>query len=44
MENAFKNAGFSNIKSKTFYNGEKKYQEKIIPYSLFYTIGEKQGK
>ena len=44
MENAFKNAGFSNIKSETFFNGEKKNQKKIIPYSLFYTIGEKQEK
>lgn len=42
MENAFRNSGFSNIKSETFFNGQKKYENKIIPYSLFYTIGEKQ--
>lgn len=41
MEKAFKNAGFSNIKSETFFNGQKVYQEKIIPYSMFYTIGKK---
>ena len=41
MEKALKNAGFSNIKSETFFNGQKVYQEKIIPYSMFYTIGKK---
>ena len=41
MEKAFKNANFSNIKSETFFNGQKIYQEIIIPYSMFYTIGQK---
>lgn len=41
MEKAFKNANFSNIKSETFFNGQKIYQERIIPYSMFYTIGKK---
>lgn len=41
MEVVFKNIGFSNIKSETFFHGEKKYEEKIIPYSLFYMIGKK---
>ncbi len=41
MENSFKHAGFSNIKSETFFNGKKIYQEKIIPYSMFYTVGKK---
>lgn len=41
MEKAFRNAGFSNIKSETFFNGQKVYQEKFIPYSMFYTIGKK---
>ena len=41
MENAFKHAGFSSIKSETFFNGKKIYQEKIIPYSMFYTVGKK---
>jgi len=41
MEKAFKNANFSNIKSETFFNGQKVYQERIIPYSMFYTIGKK---
>lgn len=40
--NDFRNSSFSNIKSETFFNGQKKYENKIIPYSLFYTIGEKQ--
>ncbi len=40
MEAVFKNIGFSNIKSETFFHGEKKYEEKIIPYSLFYMIGK----
>ncbi len=42
IENIFKSAGFSSIKSDTFYNGEKIYKEKIIPYSLFYTVGYKK--
>lgn len=42
MENIFKSVGLSNIKSDTFYNGEKIYKEKIIPYSLFYTVGYKK--
>lgn len=41
MEDILKNVGFSNIKSETFYNGLKKYEDKEIPYSLFYTVGEK---
>jgi len=41
MENAFKKAGFSNIKSETFFSGKKTYQDKIIPYSMFYTIAHK---
>jgi len=41
IENAFKNAGFLNIKSETFFSGKKTYQDKIIPYSMFYTIGKK---
>jgi ubiquinone/menaquinone biosynthesis C-methylase UbiE len=41
MEKAFKEAGFEDIESKTFFNGEKIYKENIIPYSLFYTIGKK---
>lgn len=41
MENIFESVGFSNIKSETFYNGEKIYKEKAIPYSLFYTVGYK---
>lgn len=42
MENIFESVGFSNIKSETFYNGEKIYKEKTIPYSLFYTVGYKK--
>ena len=42
MENIFESVGFSNIKSDTFYNGEKIYKEKTIPYSLFYTVGYKK--
>lgn len=42
MENIFESVGFSNIKSYTFYNGEKIYKEKTIPYSLFYTVGYKK--
>lgn len=42
MENLFQNVGFSSIKSDTFYNGEKIYKEKSIPYSLFYTVGYKK--
>ena len=42
IKNIFKSAGFSSIKSDTFYNGEKIYKEKIIPYSLFYTVGLKK--
>lgn len=42
MENIFESVGLSNIKSDTFYNGEKIYKEKIIPYSLFYTVGYKK--
>ena len=41
MENIFESVGFSNIKSDTFYNGEKIYKERAIPYSLFYTVGYK---
>lgn len=41
MENLLEDAGFSNIKSETFFKGEKVYKEKLIPYSLFYTIGRK---
>lgn len=42
MENIFESVGFSNIESDTFYNGEKIYKEKTIPYSLFYTAGIKK--
>ena len=42
MENIFESVGFSNIKSDTFYSGEKIYKEKNIPYSLFYTVGYKK--
>lgn len=42
MENIFESVGFSNIESDTFYNGEKIYKEKTIPYSLFYTVGIKK--
>lgn len=42
MENIFESVGFSNIDSDTFYNGEKIYKEKTIPYSLFYTVGYKK--
>lgn len=41
MEQAFTNAGFSDIKSETFFYGKKTYKEKVIPYSMFYTIGKK---
>lgn len=41
MEQALANAGFSNIKSETFFYGKKTYKEKVIPYSMFYTIGKK---
>lgn len=40
MENALRNAGFLNVKSETFFNGNKVYKEKVIPYSLFYAIGQ----
>lgn len=42
IENIFESVGFSSIKSDTFYNGEKIYKEKNIPYSLFYTVGYKK--
>lgn len=42
MESIFESVGFSSIKSDTFYNGEKIYKEKNIPYSLFYTVGYKK--
>lgn len=42
IESIFESVGFSNIKSDTFYNGEKIYKEKTIPYSLFYTVGYKK--
>ena len=42
IENIFESVGFSNIESDTFYNGEKIYKEKTIPYSLFYTAGIKK--
>ena len=41
MESVLKNTGFSNVKSETFFYGEKIYKEKTIPYSLFYSIGKK---
>lgn len=41
MQEILKNSGFSNIKSETFFHGEKTYQEKRIPYSLFFAIGNK---
>ena len=43
LENALKISGFSNIKSETFYYSQIKYDEKIVPYSLFYTIGKKEN-
>ncbi len=41
MQEILKNSGFSNIKSETFFHGEKTYQEKRILYSLFFAIGNK---
>lgn len=41
IENALRKVGFSNLKSETFFYGERTYDEKRIPYSVFYTIGEK---
>ena len=42
MQEILKNSGFSNIISATFFHGEKTYQEKRIPYSLFFAIGNKK--
>lgn len=42
IESIFESVGFLNIKSDTFYNGQKTYKEKTIPYSLFYTVGYKK--
>lgn len=42
IESIFESVGFLNIKSDTFYNGQKIYKEKTIPYSLFYTVGYKK--
>lgn len=42
MEKVFKNIGFSNVKTETFFYGQKKYKERNIPYSMFYTIGKKE--
>lgn len=42
IEVIFESAGFSSIKLDTFYNGEKIYKEKKIPYSLFYAVGYKK--
>ncbi len=41
MNNALEKAGFKEICSETFFHGEKKYQENIIPYSMFYSMGRK---
>lgn len=41
IENALKDTGFYDIKSETFYYDKKVYQDKIIPYSMFYTVGKK---
>ena len=41
MESTFKNAGFNNINSKTFFQDKKIYKDIVIPYSMFYTIGKK---
>ncbi len=41
METFFNNAGFYDIKSESFFYDKKVYQDKIIPYSVFYTIGKK---
>lgn len=41
MKNVLKNSGFSNIKVKTFYYSQKKYNNMNIPYSMFYAIGKK---
>ena len=41
MESTFKNAGFKNINSKTFFQDKKIYKDIVIPYSMFYTIGKK---
>ena len=42
MEDMLEKAGFSNIKSETFFQGNKIYEENVIPYSLFYTVGRKK--
>lgn len=41
MENILKKVGFSDIKSETFFQGEKIYENRKIAYSLFYAIGKK---
>lgn len=41
IENTLRKVGFSNLNSETFFHGERTYDEKHIPYSIFYTIGEK---
>lgn len=41
IEDTLKIVGFSNIKSETFFQGKKVYEEKKIPYSMFYTVGQK---
>lgn len=41
IEETLKNVGFSDIKIETFFEGQKIQEEKKIPYSLFYAVGEK---
>lgn len=39
IENILENVGFSNLKSETFFHGIRQVNEKLIPYSIFYTVG-----
>ncbi len=41
IEDTLKSVGFSNIKSETFFQGQKVYEEKKISYSMFYAVGQK---
>ena len=40
----FSEAGFVNISIHTFYHDIKKFEDKQIPYSLFFLYAEKSGK
>lgn len=42
IENILSNVGFINIASETFFHGEKKIKNNVIPYSIFYTVGYKR--